>query len=60
MNDLEDQIGWSKIKIGMPKIKKVADDRPPTMEEIKKLLKYDDPRIKTIVLVMLSSGISLG
>jgi hypothetical protein len=60
MNDLEDQIGWSKIKIGMPKVKEVADDRPPTIEEIKKLLEYDDPRIKPIVLIMLSSGIRLG
>ncbi|HSF51255.1 MAG TPA: hypothetical protein VLA74_10890 [Nitrososphaeraceae archaeon] len=60
MNDLEDQIHWYKIKIGMPKVKEYADDRAPTLDEIRKLVDYPDIRIKPIVHTMMSSGIRLG
>jgi integrase len=60
MNDYMDgRINWKKIRRGLPPRKNAADDRPPTREEIKKLLDYPDRRIKVIVLVMLSSGIRI-
>jgi hypothetical protein len=53
-------IPWKKITRGLPKGRQAANDRAPTIEEICRLLKYPDRRIKPIVLTMISSGIHLG
>jgi integrase len=53
-------IPWKKISRGLPKGKKYADDRIPSHEEIQKLLRYPDRRLKAIICVMSSSGIRLG
>lgn len=53
-------IPWKKITRGLPKGKKYADDRIPTIEEIRKLVEYPDRRIKAIVYTMSSSGIRIG
>ena len=53
-------IPWKKITRGLPKGKKYADDRIPTLEEIKKVVEYPDRRIKAIVYTMASSGIRIG
>jgi len=53
-------IPWKKITRGLPKGRQAANDRAPTIEEIRRLLKYPDRRIKPIVLTMISSGIRLG
>ena len=58
MNDIV--ILWKKITRGLPKGKKCADDRAPTIEEIRKIVEYPDRRIKPIVYTMVSSGIRLG
>ncbi len=58
INDI--QINWKKIKSGLPKERKYAEDRAPTIEEIQKLMEYPDRRIKAIILTMISSGIRLG
>lgn len=44
----------------MPKGRQAANDRTPTIEEIRKLVEYPDRRIKSIVYTMASSGIRLG
>jgi integrase len=53
-------IPWKKISRGIPKVRKFADDRAPTIEEIRKIVEYPDRRIKAIVCVMASSGIRVG
>ena len=53
-------IQWKKITRGLPNARQSANDRAPTIEEIKKLLEYPDRRIKPIVYTMISSGIRLG
>jgi hypothetical protein len=53
-------IPWKKITRGLPKGKKYADDRIPTVEEIRKVVEYPDRRIKAIVCTMASSGIRIG
>jgi integrase len=58
MNDI--LIPWKKITRGLPKGRKYADDRAPTLEEIQKIIEYPDRRIKTIVYTMTSSGVRLG
>jgi site-specific recombinase XerC len=58
MNDIH--VKWKKITIGLPKERKYADDRAPTIEEIQKLIEYPDRRIKAIILTMSSSGIRVG
>jgi hypothetical protein len=51
---------WKKITRGLPRGRRYADDRAPTMEEIHKIIEYPDRRIKPIVYTMASSGIRVG
>jgi hypothetical protein len=53
-------ISWKKITRGLPKTKRYAGDRAPTLEEIQRISEYPDRRIKAIVYTMASSGIRLG
>ncbi|HKG31673.1 MAG TPA: hypothetical protein VKA91_10410, partial [Nitrososphaeraceae archaeon] len=43
MNDI--LISWKKLTRGLPKGRKWADDRAPTLEEIRKIVEYPDRRI---------------
>ncbi|MDN5846441.1 MAG: hypothetical protein L0H53_09225 [Candidatus Nitrosocosmicus sp.] len=59
MNEIS--IFWKKITKGLPTATQASDDRPPTIDEISKLIKYySNRRLKVIVLVMISSGIRIG
>ena len=53
---------WDIVKTIIPSNNSngASDNRIPTIYEIHKLIEYPDRRIKTIVLIMLSSGIRLG
>lgn len=53
-------ISWDIIARYLPKVKQYANDRIPTVEEIRKLIEYPDRRIKLIVLISLSTGIRGG
>ena len=58
MNDIS--LNWKKIARGLPRAGKAANDRAPTIAEIRKLVEYPDRRIKPIVKTMVSSGIRIG
>jgi len=58
MNEIE--LSWKKIARGLPKGRKHAADRAPTIAEIQKLIEYPDRRIKAIVFTMCSGGIRVG
>src|SRR5688500_3997499 len=47
-------IQWKKITRGLPKTRRYADDRAPTLEEIIKISEYPDRRIKAIIYTMAS------
>jgi hypothetical protein len=56
----EFSIPWKKILRGMPRGRRFANDRAPTVEEIRKIIEYPDRRIRCIIFAMASSGIRLG
>lgn len=58
MNDIE--LAWKKIARGIPRGRRYATDRAPTLEEIHKIIEHPDRRIKGIVFTMCSSGIRVG
>jgi hypothetical protein len=51
------QIPWAKITRGLPRGKRFADDRAPTLQEIRKIVEYPDRRTKPVVCTMVSTGI---
>jgi len=53
-------VPWKKISRGLPRCKRYADNRAPTIEEIRNIIEYPDRRIKPIVYVMCSAGIRVG
>ena len=53
-------IPWKKISRGLPRGRRYADDRAPTIEEIRRILEYPDRRIKPIVITVSSCGFRLG
>jgi integrase len=60
MNFDQPIVNWKKVARGMPRARKFALDRIPTMEEIRKLCEYPDRRIKAVIYTMASSGIRVG
>ena len=54
------QVPWPKITRGLPRAKRFADDRAPTLQEIRKIVDYPDRRIKPVICMMASTGIRVG
>lgn len=59
INDVE-KVKWKKIKRFLPTPRRFANDRAPTIEEIRKIYNVCDLRGKAMLLLMLSSGIREG
>lgn len=53
-------ISWKKLSRGLPHPSQSANDRAPTINEIKKIINYPDRRIRAIIYTMASSGIRIG
>lgn len=49
-----------RIKRYIGKVKKIANDRAPSLDEMKTWMEYDDRRIKLVILVMSSCGMRVG
>jgi hypothetical protein len=45
-------ISWKKISRGILRVRKFADDRASTLEEIQKITEYPDRRIKAIICLI--------
>jgi hypothetical protein len=43
------ELDWKMIRCGVPSGNKAANDRAPTSHEVRRLVEYDDPRIKSII-----------
>jgi hypothetical protein len=48
MNDIS--ISWKKITRGLPRCRRFAEDRAPTIEEIRHIVEFPDRRIKAVLL----------
>jgi integrase len=57
---LSNKVEWKLVSKALPRGFNAAEDRAPTLEEIQKVLKYPDKRIKPLVLILVSSGIRIG
>jgi integrase len=60
MNSDVPLVNWKRVIKCLPTPKNTANDRAPTIEEIKKLIDYPDRRIKPIILSMVSGGFRIG
>jgi hypothetical protein len=60
MNGCAQLVNWKMITRGLPGGRQAANDRAPSIEEIRRLVEYPDRRIKPIVFTMVSSGIRIG
>ncbi len=58
MNQIE--LPWKRVSRALPRVKRYADDRAPTIEEIQSICEYPDRRIKAIIYVMMSSNENRG
>ena len=54
MNEIS--IPWKRVDKGLPKARNYADDRAPTIEEIRKIVEYPDRRIKPIDIILFDSN----
>jgi integrase len=53
-------VEWKWLMGGLPRGSRSADDRPPTLEELRKIIEYPDRRMPSIITTMASSGIRIG
>jgi len=58
MNGFAQSINWKVVSRGLPLGRDAANDRAPTIDEIRKLVEYLNRRIRPIVYTMCSSSIS--
>ncbi len=58
MNDIV--LNWKKIRKTLPQGRRHANDRAPSIDEIRLITNDGDLRLKCAILIMVSSGIRLG
>ncbi len=53
-------LNWARIFKFVPLVKRISDDRAPTVDEVRRALGFADPRERAVVLMMASSGMRVG
>ncbi len=56
----EVSLNWKRIKRTIPKVRLVGADRPPSVDEVRRLLEVCNVRARAIVLILVSSGCRIG
>ena len=60
-NDVRaNEINWKKLRKLIPPARKFGKDRAPTVEEIRRILNYTEPRERALILGMASGGFRVG
>lgn len=61
MDDVkQERLNWKKINRLIPPAKRHGPDRPPTADEIRKILLHVNLRLKCVILILVSSGMRVG
>ncbi|MBI3860083.1 MAG: site-specific integrase [Thaumarchaeota archaeon] len=60
MRNLDKDVNWSRLNYLIPHSRKIGKDRAPSIEEVRKIVANADTRLKSVILIMASSGIRVG
>lgn len=60
MRNLDKEVNWDRLNYLIPHSRKIGRDRAPSIEEVRKIVDNADTRLKSILLVLASSGIRVG
>jgi integrase len=53
-------VDWNRVHDELPRMRRVMDQRLPTIQEVQKVLQVADPREKAMILLLASSGMRIG
>lgn len=60
MRNLDKEVNWGRLNYLIPHSRKIGKDRAPSIEEVRKIVDNADTRLKSVFLIMASSGIRVG
>ncbi len=60
MRNLDREVNWDRLNYLIPHSRKIGKDRAPSIEEVRKVVDNADTRLKSVLLVLASSGIRVG
>jgi len=60
MRNLDKDVNWNRLNYLIPHSRKIGKDRAPSIEEVRKMASNTETRLKSVILIMASSGIRVG